>query len=97
MIPPRPAVETIVHRRRRTVFGGAVLPATATLENMDNAADDPAVIHPTGAGLVLRKVRFDRRPGVVVQLEYFPQPILQGLPNPFESRFCNRFKSLIGF
>ena len=97
MISPRPAVETVVYGRWRTVFGGAVLPATAALENMNDAADDPPVIHPTSAGLVLRKVRLDRRPSLIIQPEKLPQSTLQGSQNALESRFDNQFKFLIGF
>jgi hypothetical protein len=84
MVPARPTVETVVDRRRWTVFGRVVLPAAAALENMDDTADNPAVVHPTGAGLVRRKVRLDRRPRVIVQPENVPHTALQGIHNALE-------------
>lgn len=59
---PGPAVEAVVDRRGRAVFGWAVLPATAFLQYVQDAADHSAIIDPARARLVLRKVRLDRRP-----------------------------------
>lgn len=65
----RPAIEAVVDRRGRTVFGRAVLPAAAGLQHMQDAADDAPIIDPARARLVPWKVRFDRRPRLVVQPE----------------------------
>jgi len=62
---PGPAVEAIVDGGRRAVPGGAVLPAAAGLQHMQNTADHPAVIHPPRARLVLRQMRLDRRPCII--------------------------------
>src|ERR1700729_763208 len=49
----RPAAKAIVDRRRRPVDGRAILPPTAGLQNVDDAADDPPVVGPSRSGLVL--------------------------------------------
>ena len=68
-LPAGPAVEAVVDRRVRAVFRWAVAPAAAGLQNMQDATDDPPVIDPPGARLVLRQMRLDRRPGIVAQPE----------------------------
>lgn len=60
-----PTVEAVVDGRGRTVFGGTVLPAAASLQHMQEAVDDPSVIDPARTRLVLWKVRLDRRPRLV--------------------------------
>ena len=59
---PRPAVVPVVDRGRRPVGGGNVPPATAGLENVQDAADHPAIIHPGLARTAGRQMRLDRRP-----------------------------------
>ena len=53
----RPAVEAIIDGCRGTVTGGAILPTAARSQNMDDPADDPAVIGSMCAGLVRWKQR----------------------------------------
>ena len=81
----------------RTVFRGAVLPATATLEHMDDAADNPTVVNTMSPRLVLRKVRLDRRPRLITQPENFPHRLLQGYCNALESHINRKIKMLNGF
>jgi hypothetical protein len=50
----RPSAKAIVDRRRRPVDGRAILPPTAGLQNMNDAADDLPVVGPS------------RRPGLVL-------------------------------
>jgi len=43
---------------------------------MNNSADDPPIIDPPRAGLILRKMRLDRRSGFVVQPKQLVHPRL---------------------
>lgn len=52
-----PAHEPIVERLGRTVGRSGVLPAAAGLQNLDDAADHPAVVDPSHAARVCRKER----------------------------------------
>jgi hypothetical protein len=42
--PSAPAIEAIIHRRVRAVFGWTVLPTTSALEHMDDPAQNPSII-----------------------------------------------------
>ncbi len=68
----RPTVETIVDRRGRSVFLGAVLPAAAAFQDMEDTADDAAIVLSTSAGLVAWHERLDRRPLLIVQPKQSP-------------------------
>jgi len=74
--PPRPAVEAIIDRRRRTVVRRAVAPPAADLQQPNNARNHPLVIDPPGAGPALWQMRLDCRPRLVRQLEqrHLPPP-----------------------
>jgi hypothetical protein len=50
---PGPAIEAIVNGSGWTVFGGAVPPRAAGPQDMQNTADDPAVVDAAGARLVV--------------------------------------------
>lgn len=97
MPPPRPPVEAVVDRCRWAVFRGAILPPATTFQHMDDAADDPAVINPSGAGLVRWKMRIDRTPRIIVQPENLSHTTLQGILNPLESFSSHKINYLIGF
>lgn len=56
-----PAVEAVVDRGGRAIGLGHVPPAAAGLEDMQDARDNPAVIHPRLAGLAARQMRLDPR------------------------------------
>src|ERR1700722_16155140 len=58
----RPAAKAIVDCRRRPVDGRAILPATASFQNVNDAADHPPIIGPSGSRLVLRKRRLNGSP-----------------------------------
>ena len=47
-----PAIEAVVDRGRRAVFGRAILPAAPGAQHMDDTADDTPVIHPPRPRLV---------------------------------------------
>src|SRR5690606_22171843 len=64
-----PPVPTVVDRRRRPVFGGAISPAAAAFEHVNDPRDYPAIIDPTRSGLVLRQVGLDCAPGFIRQPE----------------------------
>jgi hypothetical protein len=53
----RPAAKPIVDRCRRPVDGRTILPPTAGLQNVDDAADDPPVVGPSRRELVLGQQR----------------------------------------
>jgi hypothetical protein len=63
----RPTDEAIVDGRVWTIFGRTVDPATATFQNMQNAADNSPVIDPGIAAHVNRQERLDLRPLLVTQ------------------------------
>jgi hypothetical protein len=65
----RPAHEAIVERLARTVDARGVDPAATGLQNMNNPADDPAVVYSRLAACIRRKMRFKPRELSVVQPE----------------------------
>lgn len=74
----RPAIEPTVDRRRRPVVGRAIAPATADLENMQDAGN-----HAPRHGLVLRQMRFGRRLRRIRQPEkrHTPTPVIHAPVN----------------
>jgi hypothetical protein len=93
--PELPAGPAVVDRRRRSVFGRAVLPAAACLQYVKDAADDAAIVDPARAGRVLRKVWLDRRPRPSFTQKSCSSPPLQN--DGRESDLLDSFNSLIGF
>jgi hypothetical protein len=64
----RPSAKAIVDRRRRPVDGRAILPPTAGLQNMNDAADDLPVVGPSRRpGLVLGQQRHKGSPSRFAQ------------------------------
>ena len=59
----RPAIVSIVDRRRRPIDGRNVAPSTACLQDMQDARDDRAVVDARLARPALRQVRAERTPG----------------------------------
>jgi hypothetical protein len=51
---------------------------------MNDPADDPPVVNTARAGFILRKLRFDQGPSVIVQPENFTHHRLQGAFNALE-------------
>src|SRR5271154_1370685 len=66
----RPASKTIVDGSRWPIVRRAVLPATSSLQNVDDAADNPAIIHTMGAGAFFWQVRVDLRPLLVAEPKF---------------------------
>ena len=62
-----PPIEAIVDRRIRPVFIGAITPAAARLQHVNDAADDAAVIAARRPLQSTRQMRRDARPLLVVQ------------------------------
>src|SRR5262249_39227273 len=56
---PRPAHKAVIDRGRRTILRRAIAPATAALQYMHNAADDPTIVRPLDAPNIRRQARFD--------------------------------------
>jgi len=50
----RPAMKAIVDRRGGTVDRRTILPPTSDFQDMDDPAQHPPIIDPTGTGLVVR-------------------------------------------
>lgn len=67
--PARPAVEPVVDGGRRTVDRWAILPAAPRFQDVDDAAQNPAIIDTPGARPITWKVRFDRCPLLIAQPE----------------------------
>ncbi len=87
---PRPAHEAVIDRCRRTVFGRAIAPAAAALENMHNPADDPAVIDPLNAPNIGRQMRLDPCPLLVVQPKQIPPHDPDPLPKTNSGSYGNQ-------
>lgn len=64
---PRPAVPTIIDRRVRAIDRRAIAPAATRLQNMNDAANDPAIIDTTRTGLVARQMTLYRLPLCIAQ------------------------------
>lgn len=63
-------------RRRRAIFRWTVAPPAARFEDVNDPRDHPPVIDAARAGLVLGKMRLDRRPGFIVQPKQVALPRL---------------------
>src|SRR5215813_14867608 len=63
---PNPALspthKAIINRRRRTIFGRTIAPATATFEHMYDAANHAAIVFPLHPTHICWQVRFDPAP-----------------------------------
>ena len=79
---PCPAHEAVIDRRRRAIFGRAIAPAAAALENMDDPADDTAIVNSLYATDIGRQMRLDPKPLLVAQ----PKQIPAHDPGPFPKR-----------
>jgi hypothetical protein len=79
---PRPTHKAIIDRCRSTIFGRAIAPATATFQNLYNAADHPAIIDTLNASNVCRQVRFNLSPLLIAE----PKQRSAHDPNPFQKR-----------
>jgi hypothetical protein len=95
---PAPPVPTVVDRRWRTVIARAVPPAPSALEHVHDARDHSPVIYPTRSRLVLRQVRFNRRPRFIRQ----PKQRSRHARDSYNRRLPEtadreRIKPLIGF
>lgn len=65
-----PAMEAIVDGCRRAVTGGTILPTAARSQDMNDPADNPAVVGSMRAGLVCWKQGSDHRPLLVIKPEF---------------------------
>src|SRR5262245_39438433 len=75
-----PSCKASVDRRVWAVFRRAILPTTATLQHMQDAADHPPVIDPLLAAYVARQMRFDPRPLLIAQPKQVAAHLLCSLP-----------------
>ena len=64
-----PPVPAIIDRRRQAILSGTVRTAATALKHVYDPRDHPSVINTSGAGLVLRQMRLDRRPCLIRQPE----------------------------
>src|SRR4029077_9474887 len=67
---PRPAVEAIIDRRVRGIITLANAPTRATLEHVNDAANDPPVVYAARSLQPRRQLRLDPRPLLVIQPEH---------------------------
>lgn len=75
-LAPRPAVPAIVDRRVGTIDMRAVAPAATAGENMNDTAQNAAIVDPARARLIARKTGRDRSPLPVTQPEFIGHVIL---------------------
>jgi hypothetical protein len=69
---PRPAHKAIIDRCRRTILGRAIAPATAALQYMYDAADDPAIVHPLDTPYIRWQMRFYPLPLLIAEPKQVP-------------------------
>lgn len=62
-------MEAIVDGGRGAVDRWRVLPPAAGLQDMNDAAEHAAIVHPSGARLIGRQQWLDRRPLVIAEEE----------------------------
>jgi len=74
----RPAHKAVIDRRRRTILGWTITPATAAFQNVHDAADDAPIVGPLDASHIRWQMRFDPTPLLVAQ----PKQIPAHDPNP---------------
>ena len=65
----RPALEAVVECLPRAIRRWRIDPTTAALDDMDDTADDPTVVHPRLASNIGRQQRLDDGPLLVGQVE----------------------------
>ena len=70
--PSRPPVIAVVDRGGRTVFRRHIAPAAAGFQDVQNAGDYTAIIHPWLPGLPMREMRFNGVPCRVREPEQAP-------------------------
>src|SRR5271155_1719130 len=72
-----PAHEAVVDRRKRPVFRRTIAPATAALQDVQNAADHAPIIDARLAAHVLRQIGLNPPPLFVAQpKQVAPHPLL---------------------
>ena len=86
---PGPADEAIVDGRVRAIFGRAVAPATATFQDLHDAANDAPIILPFDASHVCRQMSFNSFPLLVAQ----PKQIAAHDPDPLQKTNQDRIVS----
>ncbi len=62
-----PAIEAIVDRRVRAVFGRAIAPTSPRLQHMNDAADDAPIVVAHRTRQSSRQIRLDTRPLPITQ------------------------------
>lgn len=73
-----PAVEAVVNRCIGSIISGTIAPSGTCLQHMNNARNDPAIIHPMGTATTLWQPGLDPGPLFVTQPEQMlHDPILQ--------------------
>ena len=66
---PCPAHKAIINRRRWAVSFRTIAPAAATLENVNDAADDPTIVGPLHSAHIRRQMRLNTFPLLIAQPE----------------------------
>jgi hypothetical protein len=89
---PRPAHKAVIDRCRRTILRRAIAPATAALQYMHDAADDPAIVRPPDAPDIRRQVRFDPLPLLIAQPKQIPAHDPNSLPKTNQDRIVRAEK-----
>ena len=87
-----PACEAIIDCRRRTILGWAITPPATALQNMDDSADDTAVVCPLDASDVRRQTRLDPRPLIIAQPKQIPAHGPDPLPKTNQDRIVRAEK-----
>jgi len=75
---PCPAHKAVINRGRRAVSFGTIAPTAATLENVNDAADDPTIVGSLHSAHIGRQMRFNTPPLLFAQ----PEQIFAHLSSP---------------
>jgi hypothetical protein len=92
----RPAAKAIVGCRRRPADGRAILQATASSQNVNDAADHPPIIGPSSSRLVLRRSG-SMAPHCASVNQNSPAVIQASNPIRLESQTAHLLNTLIEF
>ena len=82
----RPAIVAVVERRARSIGRWQIAPATTRLQDVQDAADHPAIVDPTRAWPTMWQLRLDHGPSFVTQpVEVIHGRLQQGPTEDIES------------
>ena len=92
----RPPVETVIHRRVRTILIWQITPRTTNPQHVENAVNHPSVVNSLNATRLIGKDAFDERPLKVAHIRSGHPSAPHCKNNVSESQTIGQEKKLIG-